>query len=216
MLQDAEGNHCSSFPSTLLQLTQSAARLCQANYSRAPQDKAHEAIKLLQAARSFDPLTWATSIQSRSPTPDLPHRTHVASGHRAAVCIYLSRVALFLSPDTQLPCNIEALVVEVVGHLSLIRPTDPLFTATTWPAFIAGAESADLATQEWVATRFQDLWEVEPWGTIRAALGVLQGIWAQRRRHSAATGKESTFGETRDDFNWIEDLKGRGVDWLII
>lgn len=31
------------------------------------------------------------------------------------------------------------LVVDIVTHLSFIRPSNALFTATTWPAFIAGA-----------------------------------------------------------------------------
>ncbi|KAF2489033.1 hypothetical protein BU16DRAFT_496889, partial [Lophium mytilinum] len=179
LLHDAEGNHCSSFPVILLQLIRDGAQLSQSNHPSSPLypstvSKQQQALLLLYTAQSFNPLTWATNIQARSPATDLLHRTHVASAHRAAVCIYLSRVLLSLHPTIQLSYDVESLVEDIITHLSFICPSDPLFTATTWPAFIAGAETHDHARQELVATRFQELWEVEPWGLIRGALGVLE------------------------------------------
>jgi hypothetical protein len=92
-----------------------------------------------------------------------------------------------------------------------------LFTATAWPTFIAGAETKDSARQEWVAQRFRQLWEIEPWGLIKGALGVLERIWVRRRRNRVAVDADGTFlNEKKRDGDWIKDLRGKGVDWLIV
>lgn len=221
LLQDAEGNHCSSFPTILLQLVRNGAQLSQPNHPSTPLyfstgSKQQEALLLLYTAQSFDPLAWATNLQPRSPTADLLHRTHIASAHRAAVCIYLSRVVLSICPTAQLSHNLESLVTDTITHLSLIRPSNALFTAATWPAFIAGAETNDPGRQEWVLRTFHELWEVEPWGLIRGALGVLERIWEGRRGGVVVNGKETLLKGNKGDENWIEDLRGSGVDWLIL
>jgi hypothetical protein len=216
LLQDAEGNHCSSFPAILLLLVRTGAQLLpddqmSSNAHFSMDFKREQARLLLYTAQSFNPLTWATNLQPRSPTTDLLHRTHIASAHRAGVCVYLSRVLLSLYPTTQLPHDLDSLVAEVITHLSLIPKRSALFTATTWPAFIAGAETIDRASQEWVATRFQELWEVEPWGLIKGALGALERIWAGRR----SNGNRNVPRGEKGNGDWIADLKGSGVDWLI-
>ena len=211
LLQDAEGNHCSSFPASLLQLIRNGARL---SHSNSPFSAT--ALHLLHTAQSFDPLTWATDLQQRSPVTDLLQRTHVASAHRAAVCIYLSRVLLSMNPTLQLGQKLETLVEEIVTHSSPIHPSDALFTATTWPAFIAGAETNDPTKQEWVTRRFQELWEVEPWGLIRGALGVLERIWAGRRSEVMDDGEGALVEGKEVDGDWIGLLRDGGVDWLIL
>lgn len=235
LIRDEEGNYCSSFPTALLQLMQSGACLSQQTHTHSschisntpgsdstcttnPKECHLEALRLLSTAFFFDPSAWAQEIQARSPVNDLAHRTHVASAHHAAVCIYLSRVALSLDLTTQLPRTPESLVADIVMHLSAIRPHDALFTATTWPAFIAGAETHDHTTKMWVAKRFQELWEVEPWGLMRGALEVLERIWAIRTDETLTSengnGTPSTSNMMGDD--WIGDLRKRGVDWLIL
>ena len=94
-----------------------------------------------------------------------------------------------------------------------IRPGNPLFTATTWPAFIAGAETNELQNRAWIAQRFAELWEVEPWGTIRGALDVLQGIWLAQC--GAVENVQGMRSENSHDGNWIAKLRHTGVDWLI-
>jgi Fungal specific transcription factor domain len=169
--------------------------------------KEEQAILLLRAAQSFDALAWATALQRHSPHSDLAYRAHIASAHRAAVCIYLSRVLLSISPATELDCNLESLISEVICHLSFIRLGNALFKATTWPTFIAGAETKDPGQQAWVVARLRELWEVEPWGLIRGALGILELIW--HRRNPSMQGGASTV-------DWIQDLRTLGVDWLIV
>ncbi|KAF7536431.1 hypothetical protein G7054_g4571 [Neopestalotiopsis clavispora] len=185
LLQDTEGNHCSSFPVQLLELLRLAAQIAQAGGVSSPTctltDSIQQLLRNISSAQSFDPLAWASRLEPISPTPDIMHRTHVAFAHRGAVLVYLSRVALSLDPTVDLPLNLDCLVEEIIGHILFISTSNVLFTATTWPAFIAGAETSDCATQEWVTQHFHKLWSVEPWGHYRGALGVLERIWDKRR-----------------------------------
>jgi hypothetical protein len=90
----------------LLHLLQSGVRLSESSEPFtdpglcAIRDK--QARLLLDSARSFDPQTWAANVQVHSPHPDLAVRTHIASAHQAATCIYLTRLLLKESPTLQL------------------------------------------------------------------------------------------------------------------
>ena len=221
LLQDAEGNHCSSFPAELLKLVQSGARLLHADsHSRTdpPTSSAEEqALCLLRRANRFDPLAWARSLQSRSPQNDHSSREHIAFAHRAAACIYLSRVLLSFSPTFDLVQDLEALVTDIVYHLSFVRPGDALLTASTWPAFIAGAETWNVERRAWVMVRYQELFETELWGLFRGAMEVLEGIWERKAECMPVGGLHSTaLLQECNVTNWLDELRNRGVDWLII
>lgn len=172
---------------------------------------------LLRQATSFDPIEWAEGLRSRSPEDDHAKREHIAFAHRAAVCIYLSRVILALRPGLSLGRDLETLVTDVVDHLSFVHPGDELLTASTWPAFIAGAETHILGRKRWIAGRFQELWEVEPWGLFRGGLEVLEDIWEKRAQdlEASKTGPKMP-GADGEQRNWLVDLRSVGVDWLII
>ncbi|KAK9235252.1 fungal-specific transcription factor domain-containing protein [Lipomyces kononenkoae] len=220
LLQDAEGNHCSSFPAALLPLIQAGAQLLKMNDVSTSPDTLinlgqHDALRLLHAAKSFDPAVWAINLQPRSPADDLFHRTKIASAHRAAVCVYLSRIILALWPSTVLPDDLEILAAEIVTHLSNMHPGDALFTATAWPAFITGLETVDLTNRAWVVRRFQELWEMEPWGLTREALGALRTIWDGRKNEDAVKSSNDRLHKQEENWNWIEKLKNIGTDWLI-
>ena len=215
LLQDAEGNHCSSFPTVLLQVMWRAARLASVSQSDRDLGSLEEQILLLlHEAELFDARSWATSLQPRSPLSDLSHRTNVASAHCIAVRIYLSRLLLPLGPNARLSDNLESLVLEAIHHMADIRPCDSLFTATTWPTSITGAETNDLRNRAWITQRFMELWEVEPWGTVSGALDVLRGIWM--KKDGVMVGEQSMRPEGSHDGNWIASLRQTGVDWLII
>ncbi|KAL0933709.1 uncharacterized protein CTRU02_210508 [Colletotrichum truncatum] len=221
LLQDAEGNHCSSFPAALLPLIQAGARLLRKtdDDSKHPDSLTNsglrDALHLLDVARSFDAAVWAINLQSRSPADDLFYRMEIAAAHRAAVCIYLSRVILALWPSTVLPDDTEKLAVEIITHLSHMRPGDALFTATAWPAFIAGLEMVDPTNRAWVAVRFQELWEKEPWGLTREALGVLSTMWEFRKNADAVESSNGQRRRQEENWNWIKKLEDMGADWLV-
>ena len=67
-----------------------------------------------------------------------------------------------------------------------------------------------------MARRFQELWEVEPWGLIRGALGALERIWAGRRSGVVVDGEGTLLEGKKGDGDWIGDLRRSGVDWLIV
>lgn len=219
LLQDAEGNHCSSFPMQLLHLIQNGARLSEVRI--APEDHAarvaqkEHAFLLLTSARSFNPHMWAAGVQTRSPCPDVPMRTHIASAHRAATCIYLQRILAAQSTTPEILEDIEALVLDIQTQLSNIPPSNSLTPATAWPSFIAGAEAKDKRMEIWAQSQFQNIWAVQPWGLVKGALVVLRTIWANRRRGRDSQKTKYMTGLERDD-NWVTYMKRSGVDWLIL
>ncbi|KAK0099711.1 hypothetical protein ONS95_013396 [Cadophora gregata] len=222
LLQDAEGNHCSSMPAILLQVVQEGARIFQISYSATPLDSyttdryQQQLIALLLTAQSFDPLGWATALQPSSPASDTEHRKQVASAHQTAVCLYLCRVLLFLCPSLVLPYDLESLAADIIRHLTVIKPNDALFTATTWPAFIAGAEINDDANRAWAKERFRELWNVEPWGLMKGAQQALDQIWSERADDASFDDNGVALDNIMGKHNWLLHLRKRGVDWLII
>jgi hypothetical protein len=118
-------------------------------------------------------------------------------------------------PITVLPDDLQILAAEIITHLSHLHPGDALFTATAWPAFIAGLETCDATNRAWVERRFQELWKVEPWGLTREALGALWTIWAGRKKEALLTSSDDEFFKSEENWNWIKRLRSLGADWLI-
>ncbi|KAI4723782.1 hypothetical protein E4T49_08491 [Aureobasidium sp. EXF-10728] len=215
LLRDAEGNHCSSFPSALLQLLEAGVKVYDSDVSTCIDSRQEQLLILICAAKSFDPLVWATELQSRSPSADLWLRTHVASSHKTAVTLYLSRLLVSLYPATKPSCDFEAMVTDIVDNLSVIPKDNQLFTATTWPAFIAGMETNVVETQQFIATRFRELWEVEPWKLVRGALDILEGLWSKKSSITQQCGSMSSSDEIKGS-DWIQYLRDMDADWLIL
>ena len=94
------------------------------------------------------------------------------------------------------------MVEDVINHLSFIHQDHALFGATTWPAFVAGAETDDPAQRGWVERHFVELWEVQPWNNITAAVAALQKVWSTRDKDRSS--------------NWIQIIRNEGVDWIIL
>lgn len=212
-LEYAESNNYLSCPAILLHRVLAATEVLRSmsgilltdSIAKVP-PPAQQLRLLLQAVQSFDTFVWATSLQKVSPHKDVEKRIHIASAHKAAVCIYISRALLSINPDTEVSDGLEPLVSDVMHHLSFITYGDELFKATSWPTFIAGAETRNLTHQEWVVTRLHKLWDFIPWGYIRSTLEVLDTIWEKR---NVATNS------TNASMNWVQELRSIGVDWLI-
>ncbi|KAK0823424.1 hypothetical protein LTR73_008516 [Friedmanniomyces endolithicus] len=219
LLEDAEGNHCSSFPSSLLQVLQAGARLSRpssASGSITSSDREAAAIcsELISTTEAFDPQAWASNLHLRSDVENDPnHRTHIASAHRAAVLIYLTRLMLsYRQQDitAQLCYDLESLVTRVIVHVSAIPPSNPLFAATTWPSFIAGAETRVLTNRGWAKQQLGEVWNVQPWGSVKGAARLLEELWAGRPAFEDGTTTPMTDGD------WVDELRHRGVEWLIL
>ncbi|BAE58438.1 unnamed protein product [Aspergillus oryzae RIB40] len=74
----------------------------------------------------------------------------------------------------------ETLVTEIIHHLSFIDPKDPLSKATSWPTFIAGAETDNPVYRQWALDRLSLLWNVLPWGYVQTAVEVMRMAWRLR------------------------------------
>ncbi|KAI4854657.1 hypothetical protein E4T44_00009 [Aureobasidium sp. EXF-8845] len=217
LFRDAEGTHCSSFPSILLRLIHTGTRLSQQDEMTPIEARQNKLFVLICAAKSFDASAWAREIQLLSPIADVEQRTMVARAHTAAVIIYLSRLLVSLYTTTKPSCNFEALVTEALDNISGIDTSSPLFTATTWPTFIAGAETNLAEKQQWIATRFRERWAAEPWGLLEGALETLTTIWALKRGRAEDKGTMLSSGhDIGTDGDWVQYLRNTGVDWLIL
>jgi hypothetical protein len=217
LYRDADGTHCSSFPSILLRLIQAGTKLSRQDQPISVEVKQNKLFVLICAAKFFDAGAWAKKVQPLSPTTDVEQRTMVARAHKAAVTIYLSRLLISLYTTTKPSCDFEALVTEALENISNIDITSPLFTATTWPTFIAGAETNVMEKQRWVATRFRQRWEVEPWGLLEGARETLETIWTLKS--ARAEDKETVPSSKHDmgtDGDWVQYLRETGVNWLIL
>jgi hypothetical protein len=217
LFRDAEGTHCSSFPTTLLSLINAGNRISQHDQSTPLETRRNKLLVLICAAKSFIPRRWAKELRPPMPTTNIEQRTMIAQAHKAAVTIYLSRLLISLYPTTKPSCDFEALVIEVLDNISCIDINSALFTATTWPTFIAGAETTLVERQHWVAKRLRERWEVEPWGLLQGARETLETIWTLKRiRAQDARTLSSVERKLGADGDWVQYLRETGVDWLIL
>ncbi|KNB17506.1 hypothetical protein FOXG_15025 [Fusarium oxysporum f. sp. lycopersici 4287] len=144
----------------------------------------------------------ADYLRQHSLIEDLDSRVHLAAAHRSAACQYilqaLPQVRSMRSIDTDL------LLDDVLSHLAAIDENGPYFKASSWPTFIAGAETRDPEKRTWTLTRLLSIWEICPWGYLFAAIEMLKAIWAM----------QDTRGSEK--VNWLHDLRGMGFENLIV
>ncbi|GAO16787.1 hypothetical protein UVI_02057670 [Ustilaginoidea virens] len=163
---------------------------------------ADQALALIDQALAFDIPAWADRLRQMPNITDIESRIHIASAHRSAVCLYILQ-ALPLSRAVR-PVDTSFLVSDILGHLGQISEQDPYFKATSWPTFIAGAETRDSEKRSWAMTRILAIWKICSWGYIFTAIEMLRATWQMQ--------------DSRPDsaVNWLQDLKDRGFDYLIV
>ncbi|KAM5461111.1 hypothetical protein MferCBS49748_007382 [Microsporum ferrugineum] len=161
-----------------------------------------QALNLIEKARGFDINAWAASVQGISSTNDFESRVHVASAHKLAVCLYIHQAV----PSARLmdKHSSKATVEDIIGHLSFILPGNLLLKGTSWPTFIAGAETHDPTHQAWIVARLHALWEMLPWGYVHTAIEMLKTIWSMEDLATDTTG------------GWLQKLKALGNDWIVV
>lgn len=212
LLEDAQGNHCAFFPFALLQLISSAAHVLHQKVdspmTATTKDQQVELLRLIDLARLFNPSEWSQSVKLNTPVTSHDQRTIVASAHRAATIIYLYRVLIWLEPSLQPQDKLETLVAEINAQLTLISPELVVFTTTTWPTFIAGAETADPVQRAYAKARLQQLWQVEPWDNKLQALSILESIWDETPSEKGAAKKPSK--------DWLRIVLESDLEWLIL
>ncbi|KOS22815.1 Acriflavine sensitivity control protein acr-2 [Escovopsis weberi] len=168
---------------------------------------AGEALSLIDDALAFDIQGWADRLRERHNAGDMESRVHIASAHRSAVCLYILQ-ALPLVRSVR-PLDPGALVNTILEHLGHIGEADPYFKATSWPTFIAGAETRDVEKRTWAMGRLLGIWETCPWGYIFTAIEMLKATWDMQDASPRAAGDEPAV-------NWLKGLRGMGYDCLIV
>lgn len=188
-----------------------------ADLSDSPNQQREVLTSLMEKAKAFDPISWARDLAIRTPHPNVARRDIIASAHRAAVIIYLSRALIASDPYRPRSTDLESIVTEALHHLSPIQPPNPMFIGTIWPTFIVGAETSDPRTQKWVADRFEELANFAPMhkGVIRAAVHELEYCWTGKRMNTIGQGRIGEELAEGADFDWLAALKRRKANLLI-
>ena len=165
---------------------------------------ADEALDLIDQALSFDINTWASNLQNLPNITDIESRVHIASAHRSAACLYILQA---LPVIRSVRCvDAEFLVDDILNHLAAVGDDDPFFKATSWPVFIAGAETRNAEKRTWTLKRLLGIWDRFRWGYVFTAIEMLKATW--QLQDAARSGGNGV--------NWLRDLKGLGFDNLIV
>lgn len=196
-----------SCPPEILQIILAASQLTpEAPWTDWTLSVADEALVLIDQALAFDIPSWASQLQQLGNVTDVESRVHIASAHRSAACLYVLQ-ALPLARAIR-PVDTDFLVADILSHLSSISETDPYFKATSWPTFIAGAETRDPEKRTWLLSRLLAIWDICPWGYIFTAIEMLKATWGLQ---DGGSGHRDENG-----VNWLQDLKGLGFEHLIV
>ena len=165
---------------------------------------ADQALDLIDQALSFDINAWASNLQNQPQVMDIESRIHIASAHRSAACLYILQV---LPVVRSVRCvDADFLVGDILSHLAAVGEDDPFFKATSWPTFIAGAETRDAEKRTWMLKRLLAIWTRFHWGYVFTAIEMLKATWQLQDAAKPSGG----------GVNWLRDLKGLGFDYLIV
>ncbi|KAL4770698.1 fungal-specific transcription factor domain-containing protein [Aspergillus nidulans var. acristatus] len=170
-----------------------------------------QAHALLQMTKAFDAHAWAFSLERSSDSARTLSRIHTALAHQNALLTYICRSVDSIVSPTALGESTETLVTNIVTHLSFVGSTDPVFVATTWPTFIAGAETDNPVYRRWAVDRLAEFWSLMPWGYVRTAIEAMETTW--RLRDEAGARGRAGGGLKRE--SWIQQLKELEKYWLI-
>ena len=163
---------------------------------------ADKALALIDEALAVDIAAWADYLRQHNLTQDLNSRVRLAAAHRSAACLYILQ-ALPLVRSLR-PIDTDFLLQDVLSNLALIDENDPYFKASSWPTFVAGAETRDPERRTWTLSRLLSIWQICPWGYLFTAIEMLKATWAM----------QDTRGT--DNVNWLHDLRGMGFENLIV
>ncbi|KAL5592221.1 hypothetical protein FOBRF1_013247 [Fusarium oxysporum] len=192
-----------SFPPNILNIILSASELShEILWTNQALGAADKAIALIDQALAVDIPEWADYLRQHGLVEDLDSRVHLAAAHRSAACQYILQALPLVRSVRSIDTNL--LLDDVLSHLAAIDENDPYFKASSWPTFIAGAETRDPEKRTWILTRLLSIWEICPWGYLFTAVEMLKATWAM----------QDTRGS--ENLNWLHDLRGMGFENLIV
>lgn len=199
-----------SCPPEILQIILSASQLSHDTpWTDQSVTTADEALVLIDQALAVDIPGWVAQLKRHANITDMDmdSQIHLASAHRSAACLYILQalplVRSMRSVDT------DILVEDILSNLAFIGENNPYFKATSWPTFIAGAETQDPDKRTWSLTRLLAIWEICPWGYLFTAIEMLKATWALQDARGGV-------GQQGNSVNWLRDLRGLGFENLIV
>lgn len=212
ILRYAETNNYLSCPAPLLGIMLRAFEIPDSREQHSYDDVLviEERVKvLLEAALSFDPVSWASTFQPASPDENIESRVRIASAHRAAVCLYVARVLPDTSPllnpsSSSAIMNLQSMATEIVHHISHLNRGEQVFKSISWALFLAGAETDIPEQRKWIMETLDVLWLEMYWGYVRTVKEVLQLIWGFKDRFALG-----------ENICWVDEIKRLGTDLLI-
>jgi len=208
VLQQAEAHSYHCCPPEILLIIVAASELSEHDEST----RVATAAGLVEQAMGLDVRAWAYGIAGLAQFDDVEARVWLGSAHRAAACLYV----LLAIPETAqvgtMP-RADDLCLEIVGHLAMIPDDHVLLKGTAWPTFIAGAHTDEPETRKWCIERLTAVWRANEWvchwGYVQTATQMLLDVWAAKE-----TARRR--GEDMTDRNWLQELKLRRGDFLIV
>jgi len=99
------------------------------------------------------------------------------------------------------------LLDDILRRLSEVGEGDPLFKATSWPTFIAGAETTDPQWRAWALRRLLEVWGCCPWGYVVTAVEMLRETWR---------GRDGGDGEEVEGRGWLREVWDMDFGCLIV
>ncbi|PNP75544.1 hypothetical protein FNYG_10953 [Fusarium nygamai] len=163
---------------------------------------ADKAIALIDEALAVDIPAWADYLRQHNLVQDLESRVCLAAAHRSAACLYILQALPLVRSVRSI--DTDFLLEDVLRNLAAIDENDPYFKASSWPTFVAGAETRDPEKRTWTLARLLSIWQICPWGYLFTAIEMLKATWAMQDSRGS------------DNVNWLHDLRGMGFENLIV
>ncbi|KAF1942312.1 hypothetical protein EJ02DRAFT_175823 [Clathrospora elynae] len=133
--------------------------------------------------------------------------TSTAEAYRHAAFIYLYRTWLDIGAPN--PISMEH-ITQCLLHLQRIDVHSPLTAAHIWPLFTAGCEAIDKAQRQFVRDRFEEMYTMKRFPSLRRVMRDVEHVWAAKDMEQQIKGQDGM--AKVDCIQVILRQRGREVD----
>jgi hypothetical protein len=141
---------------------------------------------------------------------EMGEKTDIAStaeAYRNAAFIYLYRTWLDIGAPN--PISIEH-ITQCLAHLRKIDVRSPLTASHMWPLFTAGCEAIDSQQRQFVRDRFEEMYQVKHFPSLRRVMRDIEHVWAAKDMEQQMKGQDGM--AKVDCIQVILKRRGREVD----
>lgn len=130
-----------------------------------------------------------------------------AAAYRHAAFIYLYRTWLDVGAPNPISTDHVQRCLSSLGQVDI---NSPLVSAHIWPLFTAGCEAIDGAQRHFVRSRFEQMYLLKKFPSLRRVMRDVEDVWAAKDEEEQLKGQE---GMARVDcIQVIRQRRGREVD----